>query len=64
MPLDNAGSYLCPALYIGAGAAYALTKNLAINIQATGTTKYGNSVPATYLITGGVGYILPASMFQ
>ncbi|MCK4608530.1 MAG: outer membrane beta-barrel protein [Gammaproteobacteria bacterium] len=61
--VSNAGNHFEPAIYGGVGASFAITQNLAINGEATGTTKNGN-VPAMYLFSGGVTYILPASLFE
>lgn len=60
LSIENTGNRTQPTLYGGIGGNYFFTPNLALTVQSTGTLK-NKTVPYTYMITGGVTYIIPAN---
>ncbi len=62
-PVEHVGDHTRPALYLGGGVGYAISKNLGIDIQASATTKNGKTIPAMYLVSAGITYILPESIY-
>ena len=63
-PVEHVGDHTRPALYYGGGIGYAISQNLAVDVQASATTKNGKTMPAMYLLTAGITYILPESIYQ
>ena len=53
--VSNTGSFSRYAPYLGAGASYQVSENVAANLQVTGTTKQG-PVPGMYLVAAGLTF--------
>ncbi|KPJ67259.1 MAG: hypothetical protein AMJ43_05155 [Coxiella sp. DG_40] len=61
--VEHVGDHTRPALYLGGGIGYAISRNLAVDIQASATTRNGKTIPAMYLVSAGITYILPESIY-